>query len=661
MKLAYFCALVLMVSIPTVPEIVAAQSIEQLAQQADAALNRNQLEQAEAIWKTVLRRDPKNVMAYVNLGDLLRLRTRNQQAIEAYRKAISLAPEQVEAYLGLAELFRNNQNNPEAAIALYRRAIQVAAPNAQVYYMLGATLAPVQVAAPIDQVYYIVRSTSSSKRDEAIAIFRKAIEIDPKLSKAYVGLGIVLRSQGEFTNAMAAYQSAMNLDDWYAYDLYSGLLAEQNRLTEMIPLYQQAIQRNPKGPNVRIYHHKLAGTFEQLNRLDEATETYQKLVQLLPADPNAYFALGDVLRKQGKSDQAVNSYRKAAEVIRADSYSSRGSSYSYRMGGSFLSDRGQYDLAIATYRKAIALNSKDILAYAYIADALRLQGKLDEAIQTYRQSISINPQFSYAYRGLGQALQQQGKLEQAVQAYRKAQSLDPRDTIVRDRLREVEALMRSQKQFQKFTGDSVIAPSLIRLQSALNGSRAGFQFEDSHNFNEGSLVTQEQTKTIRTMTQLGRCVGTLYIPPTYATTTTVEKTPEGSRARFLSKTVPPAAGLRVIIRNVTPGIDQNPSPYTDREYRQSDRSESLIVKQGTVHSSRYFAMIPGLNALNYEIKRGNEIIEAGAFTAMMISQTREVPSLADPPMQNLFSDECESPKHPEIHLPEIPPVGRQSY
>ncbi|BAU15016.1 TPR repeat-containing protein [Leptolyngbya sp. NIES-3755] len=660
MKLALACALILFLSVPTFPEGAMAQSIEQLSQQADTALKNNQRQEAEAIWRTVLRRDPKNTRAYIGLGDALRYRKRDQEAIKAYQKAIELDPQQVAGYLALADLLRLDQ--PEAAILVYRRAIQVAAPSAEVYYRLGVTLSPAE------------KRVSQKQKDEAIESFRKAIEIDPKLSKAYVALGNQLEFD-QLDKAMAAYRSAMELDDSNAYFIYGRILASQKRSAEMIPLYQQAIQRNPKGQNVITYYGGLASTFEELNQLDQAADIYRKVLQLRPNDPIVYFRLGDILQKQGQSDQAVSLYRKAAELIRADSYSSRASSYSYRMGGNQLQDRGQYDLAIALYRKAIALDRRDAFAYALIADTLHLQGKPDEAIQTYRQSISVNPEFAYAYGGLGRVLQQQGKLDQAAQAYREARSLNPKDSSVQKSLIEVEALLRSRKQSQKFTGEpSILLPSessrqnireftgetiLPQSGSSQQNVQAGFQFQDSEAFNQGKLVTLTQEKQRQRLEALGHCMGYLYVPPTYRTVTTVEKTPGKSTARFFSKTAPPAAGLRVIIRNATSGINQTPSPYTDRGYDQGDLSESFVIQQNTAHDSRYFAMISGLNTLTYEIKRGNEVLETGTFTVMMTPETREQPpDLEDSSPKHESSNQCDPPKLPEPKLPEVPPLPK---
>jgi tetratricopeptide (TPR) repeat protein len=50
------------------------------------------------------------------------------------------------------------------------------------------------------------------QRDEAIAEYRKAIEIDPKDANAHYALGLVLGDLGQRAKAIAEYKAAIALD-----------------------------------------------------------------------------------------------------------------------------------------------------------------------------------------------------------------------------------------------------------------------------------------------------------------------------------------------------------------------------------------------------------------------------------------------------------------
>ncbi len=48
--------------------------------------------------------------------------------------------------------------------------------------------------------------------DEAIACYKKAIELDPKLAKAHYNLGDALSGKGQVDEAIACYKKAIELD-----------------------------------------------------------------------------------------------------------------------------------------------------------------------------------------------------------------------------------------------------------------------------------------------------------------------------------------------------------------------------------------------------------------------------------------------------------------
>ncbi|MBE9014139.1 hypothetical protein IQ250_28525 [Pseudanabaenaceae cyanobacterium LEGE 13415] len=96
-----------------------------------------------------------------------------------------------------------------------------------------------------------------------------------------------------------------------------------------------------------------------------------------------------------------------------------------------------------------------------------------------------------------------------------------------------------------------------------------------------------------------------------------------TRARFFSKSTRPAPELRAVVRNVTFGFSGEQKPFTDREYFNGDVSEGFDVRFGDRHEGRFLAVRPGENQFEYEIRRGNQPIETGKFSATFDSRTIE--------------------------------------
>jgi superkiller protein 3 len=88
---------------------------------------------------------------------------------------------------------------------------------------------------------------AQKKPDEAIACFRKAIELDPKLANAYSNLGAVLAQQGKPDEAIACYRKATEVDPKHvnAYSNLGSALANQGKLDDAVAALRKALELDP--------------------------------------------------------------------------------------------------------------------------------------------------------------------------------------------------------------------------------------------------------------------------------------------------------------------------------------------------------------------------------------------------------------------------------
>jgi hypothetical protein len=99
---------------------------------------------------------------------------------------------------------------------------------------------------------------------------------------------------------------------------------------------------------------------------------------------------------------------------------------------------------------------------------------------------------------------------------------------------------------------------------------------------------------------------------------------EPVEAWFKSNTLAGSPGSRVTVTNVTPGINGNPFPYTDREYEDADRSEHTFLAPSRRHHGQTLSIVDGVNQFRYSIYRERQVVETGAFELAVSTVTSEV-------------------------------------
>ncbi|MDT9204515.1 MULTISPECIES: tetratricopeptide repeat protein [unclassified Limnospira] len=119
----------------------------------------------------------------------------------------------------------------------------------------------------------------SGKLEEAIALYRQVIDINPHLAWAYHGLGNALAKQGNLDEAVACYSEGLKINTHSAWLFYS-----------------------------------LGEALAELGDLEAAVEYLKKAIELQPDCYKFYNTLGWVLMQQKNFDDALNSYNQAIKL-----------------------------------------------------------------------------------------------------------------------------------------------------------------------------------------------------------------------------------------------------------------------------------------------------------------------------------------------------------
>jgi predicted O-linked N-acetylglucosamine transferase (SPINDLY family) len=190
------------------------------------------------------------------------------------------------------------------AIACFRRAIEIQPESADLYDNLGNAL------------------KENKQLQEAIAAYRTAIRLNPGMVRSHVNIGNALKYSGLVEEAIVHYRRAIELNPSLAgpKNNLANALVGLGQLNEAIAVFRQAIGLDP---NLAEIHCNLGNALLEKRELDEAIVCFSRAINLQPGLAGAHNNLGTAQKETGQLDAAIASYRRATEIspdhVEADS------------------------------------------------------------------------------------------------------------------------------------------------------------------------------------------------------------------------------------------------------------------------------------------------------------------------------------------------------
>ena len=347
------------------PESIS-QQIEMHSQKAQAFLRERRPDLAIPELQAVIALDPKNVDARANLGVLLFFREDYAKATPELRAALTLRPDlpkiqallgmsekrggdpanalkdleasfpmisekgiRVEAGMELIELYTAS-NDLDKAAAIVGQLRQTEPENKEILYaayriysdLAGEAMLSLSLVAPGSaQMHQVMAHEEARQGNDAAAIaqFRKAIAIDPKLPGIHFELAELLANSQDIKTrdeAEAEYKAALseNSLDEKAQSRLGDIYTKQGDLQKAYDAYSQAVRLQPNDPDANF---GLAKTLIAMEQPAKALPILEHAVQLDPTNSAAHFRLSTLYRQQGQTENAkreVEEYKKYREM-----------------------------------------------------------------------------------------------------------------------------------------------------------------------------------------------------------------------------------------------------------------------------------------------------------------------------------------------------------
>ncbi len=131
-----------------------------------------------------------------------------------------------------------------------------------------------------------------------------------------------------------------------------------------------------------------------------------------------HYELGDVLRSEGKIDQAIEQWHEALKIRPDAARANRDLGYA-------LLEKGELDEAMFHFTEALRISPSLADVHNSVGYILVCKNRFEEAIEHFNEALRLRPGFAAAHDNLGFALMKQGKFDQAVLHLSKVIELKP--------------------------------------------------------------------------------------------------------------------------------------------------------------------------------------------------------------------------------------------
>jgi len=423
---------------------------------------------AVALFKRHLQLNPRNLRAHRMMASALVAAGKDKEAVALWQGAVQNLSDR-NRFKEAGDFFRS-QGKMSRAVAMYRQHVQLNPGSSGAYRALARALRTVGKVNEAVALWDKAVKTSTDKRrfeaagdffksvqrwSEAVAMYRKHLELHPKERSAYGSLAKALHHLGKTDQAVTLWEKAVKtLPDRYRFERAGDFFRSVGRRDRALVMYRKHYDLRPNRWSCRT----LTRALREADKEDEAVAVWDKAVKTL-TDRSRYDAAGSFMRDIGKSKRAVVMYRKHLEL-------NPKSISAYNTLARALADAGKEDEAVALWDGAVrTLSGTNRLQRA--ADFFNSIGRTSRAISLYRRYVKASPTNVWARRSLAMALRRAGKTTEAIALWKRAMRDLPTDSCFRNAadffqgMGRVEMALKAQRKRLKLNPGDVGASGAI--------------------------------------------------------------------------------------------------------------------------------------------------------------------------------------------------------
>lgn len=250
------------------------------------------------------------------------------------------------------------------------------------------------------------RELMKAKRlDEALKAYEAILERYPEAALAYVGIGNIHASRGEYDDALEYYSGALHIRKNLppALIMSGNVYVKQGLLDKALEKYKEALEINP---GLGIAQLSISRIYVKLGKFNEAIDCLNSALKHNPQLEEARLALAGIYQRMGDTDAALKEL--AGLVIRRPDSPQVQFQYA-----KLLVAREEFKQAIDACKKAIDLKPDSAFLHHMLGRSYRGTGEYELALREYAKALEINPDMQIAKIGIVTTNMERGSLADA--------------------------------------------------------------------------------------------------------------------------------------------------------------------------------------------------------------------------------------------------------
>jgi tetratricopeptide (TPR) repeat protein len=331
---------------------------------------------AQAKFVAALRLDPNHAPALIGLAGIARAQGNDKAAADYLQRAERASPRSADVQVAWGRFYASrNEFGP-----------------AENYFLRARESAPKAVPPALELGDLYMRMPG--RANDAVRMYRMALEFDPDNRFATYGLGVALAASGNRNEAIKTLERAAQLvtDDPAPLRAIGRMQLESGEAAAALAAFDRGLKRQPKFIPVMLDRSE---ALARLGRYDEAIAQVAAAEALAPQSAEVQFRLGDVYQGAKRYPDAEKAYLKAISLAPKNPLPYNNLAWMLVVSG------GDAKRAVEYAGKAVELSPRSSPLVDTLGWAQRAAGDLNGAQTSLKRAIELEPNVAAYHYHLG--------------------------------------------------------------------------------------------------------------------------------------------------------------------------------------------------------------------------------------------------------------------